>query len=358
MKNNVEKQNIEFFTATLSAWEAMLDDCRSAQKSIYFEQYILSDDIWGNRFLELFLEKTKEGLKVTLIFDFIGSMDIRNLKVIKELKEHGATVRFYRPLGIHDIFRPHLWFPRSHLKCMIIDHKIGYMGSACISQRMETWRDTYLRCVGVVVSQMVQEFNIEGKRKRVTPKRSALVLDRDFVFQLNIPRFRYNPVYDDLLKHINNAKETIYIATPYFIAPKKLYNALKSAAKRGVKVVVMASEVTDVKLADLAARADFKKYLNAGIQIYLFEPTILHAKYVTVDHKWATVGSTNIDYLSLHKNRESNVSVKNKKVVQTLESHFLYDMDYCKKIDLDFCEKRTAAEKIASYFARFLKKIL
>ena len=148
------------------------------------------------------------------------------------------------------------------------------------------------------------------------------------------------------------------MVTPYFIAPDRLKRALDDATERGVKVIVMASRKTDVKLADLAARADFKQHLKDGIDIRLYEPTVIHAKYAIIDGEWASVGSTNLDYLSLHENREANITIQNKAVVQQLVNHFVQDLEQCCKVDGEFCKKRPWDERLASAIAKMLKKIL
>lgn len=350
-----KQTNYRFYTTTFDAWQVMLADCEKAKHSIYFEQYILSDDEWGNKFLNLFLKKAKEGLRITLIFDFMGSMDIRHSPIVKAIRENGGTVKFYRPLNLKNLFFPKTWFPRTHLKCMIIDEEIGYLGSGCVAKRMETWRDTYMRFTGNIVHEMMYEFSIKGKPLKQSHKKFEM---DGFNFQINKPKLFSNPVYKDLLKNINKAEDYIYIVTPYFIAPRRLSLDLIKAAKRGVKIVIMSSKVTDVMLADLAARADYKKYLNAGMHLHLFEPTILHSKYAIIDGKWATMGSTNIDYLSLHQNRESNVAITDVDAIGILKNHFIDDLDLCLKVDEAYCEKRHILEKMASHGAKLLKKIL
>ena len=357
MLQKVVETDYEFFTTTLSAWEAMLDDCARAQQSIYFEQYILSNDDWGNRFLNLFLEKAKQGVKVTLVFDFIGSLDIFKSPIIKDIRKYGGHVRFYRPLSLKHLFRPHKWFPRTHLKCMIIDAQTGYLGSGCVAKRMEDWRDTYMRFNGALVKEMMREFRIDPIPSTALQSNGTWEND-GFDFQLNKPRLFSNPVYKDLLKHIHQAENHICIVTPYFIAPRKLAADLLKAARKGVKVTVMSSRETDVLLADLAARSDYLKYINNNIDIYLYQPAILHAKYAIVDGRWATMGSTNIDYLSLHQNRESNVAMTNMQAISELQQHFDIDLKDCMKVDEAYCRERPWLEKIAGTGAKLLKKML
>jgi cardiolipin synthase len=244
---------------------------------------------------------------------------------------------------------------------MVIDGKIGYMGSACIAKRMENWRDTYMRFSGALVKEMMFAFGITEDGCLVENKKEKLdhnFRDDGFNFQLNTPHMYRNPVYDDLLHHINNATQTIYMVTPYFIAPRKLVQALFAARERGVKVSIMASHETDVKMADLAARSEYHKYIEKGINIYLYKPSVIHSKYAFIDDKWATMGSTNIDYLSLHKNKESNVAITRKDVVSQLKDHFTEDLKSCYKIDGEFLQKRPLKERLAGHFARFLKKFL
>ena len=356
-KNNANT-NIKFFTRTRDAWDVMYADCQKAEKAIYFEQYIIANDQWGQKFLKLFLKKAQDGVDVRLVFDFIGSLDTRSSPFIKKIRKSGGKVSFYRPLKLYHLFLPHQWFPRTHLKCMIIDKNIGYMGSACIAEEMENWRDTYLRCTGSLVSEMMDEFGIHFDKKGDHPQIDNDADDDGLDFQLNVPEKHSNPVFENLLDHVEKAKTSIDLVTPYFIPPSKLADALIAAVSRGVTVRVMTSEESDVHMADLAGRDEFNRFLDAGIEIYLYKPTVIHAKYAIVDNQWATVGSTNIDYLSLYKNRESNLSVERPEIVKILRGHFDSDLPDCHKIDGEFMEKRPLKERLAGRLARLLKRIL
>lgn len=311
----------ELFTHIQPLWQRMYEDCAAAKESIYFEQYILSHDEIGTAFLKLFEQKAREGVKLHLTFDYIGSRDIYSSELVDAIRAGGGQVRFYNVLRWRDLFRPRRWLPRNHCKTLVVDGRIAYVGSACVADSMKDWRDFHLRLADMNVPGLMQN--------------NAVDAAADFRYLTHNPRQKPNPIYDEFLQRIAAAKQHIYIVTPYFFPPFALRRAMRDAVRRGVAITIMLSKKTDVPLLSFFSRSYFPWLMNRGINIILYPQSVLHAKYAVVDDAWAMLGSTNVDYLSLRYNREGNVIITDSGIVGALNGIFETDSILCDKADKD-----------------------
>jgi|AntRauTorcE11897_2_1112592.scaffolds.fasta_scaffold00100_26 cardiolipin synthase len=319
---------LEFFTLTKETWEAMYQDCLQAENSINFEQYMLRGDKVGNRFLKLFRDKAKAGVSVHLLLDSFGSWGVRNSPLLKELEQAGGRVRFYKRLRSKHLMRPSSWWPRDHCKTMLIDSKIAYTGGVCMAAFMHDWHDLHVRITGDLVHHM------QAGTKKLIPQDTEQQTDQGrFRYVAKFSKFKTNPIYNELLKEIDSAKKEVSLVTPYFFPPKRLRKAMKAAVKRGVNVQVMVSEKTDIPLATFISRSYYRSLMNAGIKIKVFHESVLHAKYAIIDERWATMGSTNWDYLSLFYNREANLIIEEADIISELRAIFENDIATCKSAE-------------------------
>ncbi len=347
---------LQFYPTTCEAWNSMYEDCIGARESIEFEQYILEDDPIGHQFLMLFADKARQGLKVHLLLDRIGSRSLYDSPLIEEIRHYGGKVHFYNSIGWMNILLPMTWFPRNHSKTMLIDSKIAYVGSACIAEPMKNWRDTQVRVTGALVED-IQSGIARPKRFPLRRKKPAAA-ERPFRYLVNRPDTGPNPIYRELLLETHKAQRSIRLVTPYFLPPHRLRRALRRATRRGVEVLVIMGEKTDVPLADHVSHTYFPRFLRDKLQLLLYRETMLHAKYVIVDDVWATVGSTNIDYLSLLKNREANIITTDKGVIACLNAQFDIDRKACHEVDSSYWQRIPLRHKLLGYAGRIIKKIL
>lgn len=356
--------NPSFFLRTHEAWEAMYHDCATARISIDMQQYILENDIVGQSFLRLFITKAQQGIRVTLILDSVGSRGVTSSPLIDKLRQAGGQVYFFNPLRFWDIVRPQIWFPRNHSKVLVIDGVIVHIGSACLSEEMRDWRDVHARFVSLPLIQAIRgDFQalldyVSGGMSRFIPKPSSHAPDGRFRYCISTPHLGYNPIYLELLQQIAQAKETIYLATPYLVPPRRLVKALRNAARHGVKVAVIASEGTDVSLADCVSQSYLPKFLRSGIHLYLYKKSLMHAKYIVIDDSWAMIGSSNLDYLSLWRNREANIIIRDSYIVRELKTYFEEDLQDCIKADRAYWNKIPLLHKLIGYAGRYIERIL
>lgn len=359
-----EHTDIKFYLSSRDTWQAMYEDCLAAKKSIEFEQYILMNDPLGKQFMQMFADKAKQGVAVRLLLDKVGSRSQYYSPMVKEIKKNGGEVYFYNPIRWLNLLFPKTWFPRNHTKTLLIDSRVAYTGGVCIAEYMKTWRDTQARFTGSLAEQVQREFQyVWGKiSKRLKVKRNYSDRNKKvknlFRYVVHLPKIQSNPVYKELLSQIRAAEKEIYLVSPFFLPPIRLRRALYKAIRRGVKVQVMGSDKTDVPVADRVAHSYYPRFLRRGIKIYIYKTTILHAKYAVVDDRWATIGSTNLDYLSLLRNREANIITEHPETIAELKKHFHNDLINCIEIGPDYWYNAPVLYRLIGYLFRPFRKIL
>jgi cardiolipin synthase len=334
----------KFYTRSADAWEAMYADCDAAQSSIDIEQFIFVDGEVGRRFFELLKRKSGEGVMIRIMCDAVGSAGFVDSKAAAALGAHGVAVTFFNRINPWRMGNISSWFLRDHRKIMIVDREIAHTGGVGIEDRMEDWRDTNVRMTGPVVSEMQAGFDRIWKtptRYKFSQYKPLFKEGEDFSFLINSPQFRGRYIYHDLRKKIRKAKKYIYLTTPYFVPSILIFTALARAAERGVDVRILMPESSDVRTADIAAGSYILLALGAGIKIYRYDRTkILHAKTGVIDDAWATVGSANIDNLSLLLNFEGNIRSFDPAFIAELKQQFMDDLSLSTLITREMWIKR------------------
>lgn len=362
MADNASDTEIKFFLSPHETWAAMYDDCVNAQESIEFEQYIINNDEVGEKFAKLFAEKSRQNIKVRLILDKVGSNNMVSSPYFKEIRENGGDVYFYNPITWFNILLPHTWYPRNHTKTMLIDSKTAYTGGVCLAAYMHDWRDTQARFTGGIVEDVKTDFTnllrqFKGAKRRL-PSYIARASTGAFRYVVSRPHLGGSPIYREMLQEIKQAQERVCIASPYFLPPRRLRRALRNAVQRGVKVEIMSSEKTDVPLADCVGKSYYPQVIHFGIRVMLYQKSVLHAKYSIIDGKWATIGSTNIDYLSLTRNREANIILRDGQTVAELQSHFDRDLLDCTEATMEYYRSLPFYIRAIGFVGRLFRKML
>ncbi len=355
----IEGTGIRFHTHTSEIWDSMYRDCLAASLSIDFEQYILRDDEAGHRFLKLFAEKAEQGVKIRLLLDTVGSRGLQSSPLVETIRRNGGEVRFFNSITWLKVLMPFEWFPRDHSKTMLIDSSIVYIGSACMAEHMRSWRDTQARLTGPLVRDIQSDFEIVwrlGRHFKNPPYR--MDPGKKLRYASTQPRLRTSPIYRELLHEVKRSRSSVVLVTPYFLPPWHLRRALRGAVKRGVEVRIMLGEKTDIPVADYVSHSYFDGLLRDGFHVFLYGKTILHAKYAIIDGQWATIGSTNMDYLSLVRNREANLILRDPTVIARLQGHFDADMRECRTVDKRYWQDASFFYKTAGYMGRILRKFL
>ncbi|MFZ2189205.1 MAG: phosphatidylserine/phosphatidylglycerophosphate/cardiolipin synthase family protein [Candidatus Magasanikiibacteriota bacterium] len=332
------KSNYQIYSTSKEAWDAMYQAIFDAQKSIYWEVYILVDDSVGNRFFDLLCEKVKQGVDVKIVVDYWGSFWLSN-KAIEKLKNAGVDIRLFKFDGniFHGLKN---WLARrNHRKIMVIDETVGFIGGVNVQKEMENWLDIHVSVEGNAVNSLSRAFAksyiISGGDKEKVKK----LLQYKFRIKKDEAEF----IYDEPNQKISNARkkyteallkarERVILFSPYYFPDRKFLQALWAARKRGVRVDLLIPFRVDIKIAKYAAFAWFSIMRKHGVNIHLIDK-MMHGKGVIVDDDWAMVGSTNIEQSAFYNNYEANVKIQDKltvkklkdKVLQWLEQTVLFD---------------------------------
>lgn len=348
------KSSWQLYYTSSDAWAAMLADCAAAKQTIDLEQYLFVHDRLGRRFAEVLMRKAREGVRVRVLLDSGGSFGVFMSGLSAEMQRAGVQIRFFNPISpwrVHNILS---WYFRDHRKILVVDGKIGHVGGVCIEDIMADWRDTHLKIEDPVVGEIAEAFErmwsyvtLGGKRSFPKPVSRS----RDFGFLTNSPRLRQRFIYWALINAIRGATSHVYLTSPYFIPDPRFFRVLRRAARHGVDVRLLVSGPSDHPFVDIASHSYFQRAFRAGIRIFRYEGRRLHAKTVVVDGRWATVGTTNLDNLSLLFNYEGNIATTNSAMIAELNRQFEADLKHAREVSRKEWRHRPGLQK-------FLEKVM
>ena len=336
---------IETLNNGAEIFPAMLAGIRSARSTVNLETFVFYHGEVPQQFAEALAERARAGVRVKVILDAVGSKKSRRYHSM--LRDAGVDLVVYRPLFSMDFQR---YNHRTHRKLLIVDGKLGFIGGVGIAddwdghaRNPEEWRDLHYRVRGPVVAQLQAAFNdnwflakkelLQGPEYYPTlaPAGNA----RAGIFYSSPVRGRASV---DFLYHLTiaSARESLLIANAYFLPDKPLVDALCAAAQRGVKVkVIIPGEHMDQKAVARASRKRWPKLLAAGVQIYQFEPTMIHTKLLIADGSFVSVGSSNFDPRSLAINDEANMNVLDVAFAREQTRIFERDLRRSRPVEVD-----------------------
>lgn len=351
------------YTTNEEAWDSLLTDCAQAQKSIDLEQFIFVQDDFSQKLIDICVERAAHGVRVRFLWDAAGSFSFFGSTTVEDLRKKGIELVFWKTLipGFFKVPDYRSWFFRNHRRTIVIDNKIGYTGSICIRESSVKWRDTNLRMEGSVVREMANAFDRMWARARGEKNipRRQFARDREFRYITNYPSPGRRHVYAELVAAIRASRKFIYIASPFFVPTHRVLRVLKLAAHRGVDVRLLLPEKSDkYPTLDFGARSYFSTLLDSGVRIFLYKDNNMHSKTAVIDGDWATVGTLNLDRLSLLYNFEANIVTTNSRFAEELESHFIHDMKHCREIRAEEWKKRSILEKIPETLIKLVRKFL
>lgn len=363
----------KFYNTGEEAWKAMLEACVNAKKSIDLEQFLFVSDDIGKLFIDVCTQKAQEGVKVRFLWDAAGSFTFFGSSLASDLRKKGIELVFFntlvpRLLDLHDY---RFWFLRNHRRSLIVDDEMAFTGSICLSDRMREWRETHIKIEGDVVMEIRKAFDAmwdraHGKKTHWTGR--ELIASDGFNYVTNNPMPRRRFLYYRVVDAIRTSQKYVYITTPYLVPTKRLLRVILLAAHRGVDVRIILPRGSDHPLVDLCARSFFSRLLKAGVKIYLYDGmknshaqsggTMIHNKTIVIDDEWATVGTLNLDNISLLYNYEGNIITTNFDCVQELKDHFDKDQHQSTRIDFETWKKRIFFKKIIEKASRLVSKFL
>jgi cardiolipin synthase len=299
---------------------AMLQAIESAQKTITFETYIYWSGAVGKRFSVALADRAKAGVKVHVLLDAVGTGKM-DKSYLEEMKTAGVELERYHPLRWYSVTRIN---NRTHRKLLVVDGKVGFTGGVGIAdlwaghaEDKDHWRDSHFKLEGPAVAQMQAVFNDNWIKTR-----AKVLFGPDYYPELKASGDSMAQVFKSsagegsesvrlmYLLSIASAKKSVRLEAAYFVPDDLAVDTFVAARKRGVKVqIIVPGPVIDTKLVQKASRSRWGKLLDAGVEIYEFQPTMFHCKLIIVDDVWVSVGSTNFDDRSFRLNDEANLNV-------------------------------------------------
>ena len=337
---------------------AMLAAIAAATRTITFETYIYWSGKVGNQFADALIERARAGVQVHVMLDWVGSKRIDE-KLIDRMKAVGIQVVRYHALRWYSVARLN---NRTHRKVLIIDGQLGFTGGVGIAdqwsghaQDPDHWRDVHFRVEGPVVGQMQAAFLDNWI------KTTGNVLHGDGYFPnlrvsgaLDMQLFISSPSGGSAsmrlmyLAAITAAERSIDIAAAYFIPDRLMTEELVKVRKRGVRIrVLVPDKYTDSKVVRIVSRREWGPLLESGVEIYEFEPTMLHTKMLIFDGFMVSVGSTNFDTRSFELNDEASLNVYDSAFAADMTRLFESDLARATRYRFENWRSRPLTQKLA-----------
>jgi cardiolipin synthase A/B len=313
-------------------FDDMLVAIHGARRQILFETYIWKGDQVGQRFKTALEAAAERGVEVYCIYDSFA-----NLVVSPRFKRFPPSVKVlhypvyaagWRPFDLRR-------YGRDHRKILVVDDAVGFVGGYNIGDAYATeWRDTHVRITGPGVWDLKRAFadfwNL-NRRRRVRASERPLLLETASTWEptirihRNVPRLWMFPIRSMYLEAFARASRNIWMTTAYFLPDQDFVDALAQAAARGVDVRLLIPAKSNHVVADWISRGYFSQLLRSGVRILRYRDAMMHAKTATIDGRWSTVGTANVDRLSLQGNFEINVEIIDPRLASALEDVFRLD---------------------------------
>jgi phosphatidylserine/phosphatidylglycerophosphate/cardiolipin synthase-like enzyme len=319
------------------AWDQAI---QRATQTIHVEMYIIHRDPVGRRFIARLADRAGSGIKVRLIYDWFGCGMGPLLGLFTPLVRAGGEVRVFNPPRLSAALG---WTRRDHRKLITVDGRVGYIGGLCVGQawvgrpekRLEPWRDTGIEVIGPAVAHLERSFATMWELAGGEPIDAA----RDHAPQAGSVHLRVIPtepfsaalLRTDLLV-TTLARRTLWIADAYFIGHGPFVLALQRAARDGVDVRLLLPQGSDVKWTVPLSRSLYRVLLDAGVRIFEWNGTMMHAKTAVADTRWSRIGSTNLNLNSWVGNWELDAAIEDEGIARVMEEQYEQDLERATEI--------------------------
>ena len=353
----LEGNSVELFENG-AFFDVMLEEIRSAKKTVHFEMFLWKEGELGRRTADALSERARAGLKVRVLLDATGTKKMGKAAE-RQMEEAGCRVAKYharRPRNIGVMNH------RDHRKIIVLDGRTALVGGHCIvdewmgdAQDRKHVRDLAVRLRGPIVHAVQGAFSenwVEVTGELFAGEAVFPELDRAGDSAAHVAH-----VHPDgsapavkILHHmvICVARKRLWIQNPYFLPEPEAIDAFGEAVKRGVDVRVMvpSAEASDMPIVQHAAHRNFEKLMACGVRIFEYPKTLLHQKVMTVDGVWCALGSTNFDDRAFEINDEITIGFRDAKLATQLEDIFERDAKECVELELEKWRKRGAFHKL------------
>lgn len=387
---------VQYFPIGEEMFDEMIKQLESAKEYIYLEYFMIAHGKMWNTILKILVKKAKEGVDVRLLYDGSCSVYLLPYKYPKRIEEMGIKCRMFSPpvpfLSTH-------YNNRDHRKIMVIDGNVAFTGGVnlCdeyinVDSPFGHWKDVGIMVNGDAVydytlmflqmwtateNKKIEDIQFPDIQKYLT-KTSYCIQDKDLhttmqgtmeAMEISAPigyviPYADNPVdkenvgenvYIDIL---NQAKEYVYIMTPYLILDNEMLSAITFAAKRGIDVRIILPHIPDKKYAFVLAQSNYKELLEAGVKVYEYTPGFVHAKVFVSDDERAVVGSVNLDYRSLYWHYECAAYLYRVPAIVDIYKDFTDTQMMCEEVTPETTKKIGAFSKLAAYILKIVAPLM
>ena len=307
-------------------------------QSILFECYIVADDALGREFAALLAERARAGVKVDVVVDWLGCWS--SLRVWHDLRAAGGDVRVFNPPRLSS---PLGWLSRDHRKTIVVDGAVGFVSGLCVSERwlgdparsIEPWRDTGIEIRGPAVADARARVRASVWRVRGDPLAATRLTPPDTLGtrpatmraardRQRAERRRARSAWTCIVASI--ARRQLWLTDAYFVGTSPYVQALRAAARDGVDVRLLVPGASDIPALSPLSRAQYRPLLEAGVRVFEWNGTMLHAKTAVADGRWARVGSTNLNLASWMGNYELDVAIEDAAFAEQMAAQYEDDL--------------------------------
>lgn len=356
-----------------SFYDAELKAIAGARRSVHVECYVFHPSPIARRFIETLADRARNGVRVRIVLDAIGSINLSN-RYLEPLRAAGGEVQWYQPVRWRTLKR---FNNRTHRELIVVDGEVGFVGGAGIGswwtdgrRSSPPWRDTMVRVEGPLATALQTCFS----ENWLESAGEILAEDADFPYCLTDASppargearglvvtsspsagkaTRARILFQLLLAA---ARKTILIQSPYFLPDRGVMRELANAVRRGVDVVViMPGRHNNHPIARRASRRRYGELLRSGIRLLEYQTRMMHAKILMIDGVWSVVGSTNFDHRSFGLNDEVNLAVQDTALAAQLERHFVSDLHHCEEVQASRWS-RSPGERLLAVLERLLER--
>lgn len=322
---------------------AMVEAVSQARHYIMVELYLMESGKLADQVCDALIDAVQRGVKVYLLLDGYGAMGLGR-EERSRLQLAGIELRLFNPIGFHSLARN---LSRDHRKIVVVDGEIAFTGGfGAVDEFLDAWYEIAIRIEGPVVEDWERLFR-RLWRSRLTraatgnPGKTALIDQRMPVCYtdgvsgrvMSARGYRYQAIRHSLYGRVSQANERLWLCTPYFVPTFSLRRRLVRAARRGVDVrLLLPGRKHDHPGVRYAGQRFYQSMLKAGVRVFEFQPTFIHAKFVLVDD-WVSIGSCNFDHWNLHWNLEANQEVASAAVAEDVRALFERNFAASQEVD-------------------------
>jgi cardiolipin synthase len=338
-------------------YPAWLEAIAGARRTINFESFIIHDDEVGEEFADALCAKAREGVRVRVVYDWMGAIGKTSWGFWRRLRAAGVDVRGFNPPRCDEPFG---WFNRDHRKMISVDGRIGFVMGLCVGRDwrgnkekgIDPWRDTGVEIRGPALADLERAFarvweTVSGEKtpREDLPERDSI--EAHGTTALRVIATEPNAVGLYRLEQLvaAGARHYLWLTDAYFIGTTMYVQALRAAAQDGVDVRLLVPSASDIPVVSALSRANYRALLGAGVRVFEWNGPMIHAKTAVVDGKWARVGSTNLNVASWMGNWELDVTVEDEGFAKQMEEMYCRDLENSTEIVISNRRRVRRADK-------------